>query len=212
MGRARATVHQPAARAARDRAAAETLALVERHHREAHWRSKPLFARLRRPEVLFDPDLTCRRLIHSAKLQGDRNAALIRFRRQTGESLWRYVESRRLEVALRLLLGTELLLGWVAELAGFSSERHLRSLCRRRFGAPPSQLRRAGEPPRPATPAAGPPATGEPGLPPPVLAGIAAVARELRRTLRQLPAAERQALRKVFRFHPRALIHLPSEL
>ncbi len=89
----------------------------------------------------------------------------------------------------QLLAETDLPVGYVAGLVGFS-EASQRAACQRRHGLLPSEIRRAR-----ALPSQGPP------LPEPLRAAVAAVARELRRTLRGLPAAEGQALTAAFRFH-----------
>ncbi len=188
MGRPRVFVNEAEARARRDRAAAGPLALVERHRRQAHWRSKPLFGQLRQPEVLFDPELTYRGLLAGVRLQGDRTTALIHFRKQTGRSLWDYVRERRLETAVPLLAETDIPVGYVAGLVGFT-EPAQRAACRRRHGLLPSDIRRDRGLPRQGR-----------CLPQPLRQAVAAVARELRRILRGLPAAERQALAAAFRF------------
>ncbi len=192
MGRKRVSVNEVEASARRERAAVEILVLVERHRRQAHWRSKPLFDQLCRPELLFDPELTYRGLLADARLQGDRTTALIQFRKETGRSLWDYVEDRRLETAVPLLAETDIPVGYVAELVGFD-ERSQRAACRRRHGLRPSDIRRDHGLRR-----NGPP------LPGPLRQAVAAVARELRRTLRGLPAVEQQALAAAFRFHSQA--------
>ena len=63
------------------------------------------------------------------------------FDRAIGLSPLEYQQRLRLEQARLLLAETDLTVRNVAARCGFADERHLRRLCRARFGAPPSALR-----------------------------------------------------------------------
>ncbi|CAA9426129.1 MAG: Transcriptional regulator, AraC family [uncultured Rubrobacteraceae bacterium] len=64
------------------------------------------------------------------------------FKRSTGLSPHQYVIGRRVERARELLSSTDLSVGDVASVVGFTHQSHLAYHTRRRFGVPPSTLRR----------------------------------------------------------------------
>ncbi len=64
------------------------------------------------------------------------------FKRSTGLPPHQYVIGRRVERARELLARTDLSIGDVASVVGFTHQSHLAYHVRRRFGVPPSALRR----------------------------------------------------------------------
>lgn len=65
------------------------------------------------------------------------------FRLRYGCTIGQYVRSRRLEVARRLVLGSETPLATVALESGFADQSHMTRLFAARFGMPPGRLRSA---------------------------------------------------------------------
>ena len=63
------------------------------------------------------------------------------FKRSTGLSPHQYVIQRRVERARELLSGTDLSVGDIASVVGFTHQSHLAHHTRRHFGVPPSALR-----------------------------------------------------------------------
>jgi hypothetical protein len=102
MGREGASVNLAVANVQLQTAAAESLALIDRHRAQAHWRSKALFEKLADPKVLFDIELTYPALLESANIQGDRTMAMIQFHKDSGQSLWEYGTLVRVARAPRL--------------------------------------------------------------------------------------------------------------
>ena len=66
------------------------------------------------------------------------------FRRVVGDSPHRYVMSRRIEHAKRLLTQSRLALNEIAQEAGFCSQSHFTQIFRLRLGVTPQQYRRRG--------------------------------------------------------------------
>jgi AraC family transcriptional regulator len=66
------------------------------------------------------------------------------FRRATGMSPWRYVQSRRLEKARNLLIGTRLPLVEIAFRLGFASQSHFTNVFKHGMGMTPQSFRNRG--------------------------------------------------------------------
>ncbi len=173
---------------------------------------------------LFDPGLNVERVRRTLGLKS--NDATTRFRREVGEAIKRYIVLRRLEVACRLLIRTELSTHEIARMVGWKAFKSFSHTFNKRLGCRPRAYRASGgrlskrplEPPRqgPATPEAGLPQRGTDGEPPRFVAAVATVAegarcRRCRARVQPGPAArvfeDRQAI-----CGPCALEHAPREL
>jgi len=84
-------------------------------------------------------NLTIEKMAHHACMS--RTAFTQQFRARTGKSLGQYVADLRFEEACKLLQGTDLAVGQIANAVGFESNR-LRVLFRQRKGISPSDYRR----------------------------------------------------------------------
>ncbi len=206
MGRRPAWVKPAEAKAQLQKAAAEPLALTKRHRERAHWRSKPLFEKLSSPKVLFDVELTYAKLLESVAIQGDRTAAMIQFHRETAQSLWDYVEARRLETAIHLLVATEIPVAYIGGLVGFQAQNRLCSAMKRRYGVRPTDIRKRRLPcapePVPLECTEAHPKQAQP------YEGASSISQEIWGDLQRVPYDEQRALVRAVRFHTRELIDL----
>ena len=92
--------------------------------------------------ALLQPGLGTARLLRASGVRSGTIEAL--FHRHTGQSLLEYVRRARLEIAVRLLLESDLLVADVAHLAGFSDRFHLNRAVKGWLGMPPLEIRRRG--------------------------------------------------------------------
>ena len=67
------------------------------------------------------------------------------FKTATGESVWTYVQRRRVEHAKGMLEATDLSIAEIAHACGFANQGHLTSCFRRWFGTTPGAARRDGQ-------------------------------------------------------------------
>ncbi len=206
MGRQRVSVKAAEARAELEKALAEPLALIEGHCEHADWRSKALLEKLSDPKVLFDIDLSHATLLESAKIRGDRTTAMIRFHSLTAQGVWEYVESRRLETAIHLLVESDIPAGYIAELVGFSSPDKLCNAMKRRYGVRPSEIRRPEELPCQQDPVPLGHTVGNPGSPANTHAAVSNIVQEIWADLQCLPYVDQRGIVQAVRFHTREFI------
>ncbi len=109
--------HQPHHYHLRALAAADVLARIERDEGEAPEPLRPLLEALRRD--LFEPGLTVAKL---KRRGGIRHHLLSRFTEAIGSPPKQYLADRRLEVAARLLTGSDLAAWRIGELVGYTSQ------------------------------------------------------------------------------------------
>ena len=84
---------------------------------------------------LFDPRLNVARVRGTLGLRS--NDVTTRFRREIGEPIKRYIVSRRLEVACRLLLQTELSTHEIARMVGWKAFKSVSHTFNKRLGCRP---------------------------------------------------------------------------
>ncbi len=205
MGRWPASVNSAEGMVQLERAAAEPLALIDQHRDRAHWRSKPFLEMLRDPMVLFDVELTYGTLLDTAKAQGDLTTAMIQFHKDTEQSLWDYVEARRLETAINLLVDSEISVGYITGLVGFPSQNKLCNAMKRLYGVRPTDIRKKRLPCDPVRLAR---TGGHLTTPADPQDAVSSTAQELWTELQLLPYEEQRALVRAIRFHSRDFIDI----
>ncbi len=127
----------PTLRELRDSAAAGSLRRIEADLARVPEGLRPALRLIR--ANLFRPRLTVERL--KAALQVGANDFTTDFRDATGVTIHRYLTDRRLEVAARLLLDTELEAGAIARLVGYGRLEALSRAFGKRYGLRPSIYR-----------------------------------------------------------------------
>ncbi len=127
---------------------------------------------------LFDPGFNVERIRRTLGLRS--NDATTQFRRQVGESIKRYIVSRRLEVACRLLLQTELSTHEVARMVGWKAFKSFSHTFNKRLGCRPRAYRASGGrlSKRPLKPPRRSPATAPEAGMPRFVAAVATVAED----------------------------------
>ncbi len=121
----------------RDRAAAGCMRRIEADLARVPESSRPALRLIR--ANLFHPRLTVERL--QAALQVGAHDYTTEFRRAAGVSIHRYFTDRRLEAAARLLLDTELRVGPIGLLVGYSGSEALSRAFKTRYGVRPPVYR-----------------------------------------------------------------------
>ena len=124
----------------RDRAAAGSLRRIEADLTRVPERLKPALRLIR--ANLFHPRLNAERV--QAALRVGAHDFTTEFGRATGVPIHGYLTDRRLEAAARLLLDTELQVGTIARLVGYSRQEALARAFRRRYGVRPTVYREFG--------------------------------------------------------------------
>ncbi len=195
-------------------AAAPTYRRIDCDLERASPKAKAILRLIR--DNLFDSRLTVRRVRRSLGLRS--NDTTTRFRREMGEPIKRYIVSRRLEVACRLLLQTELSTHDVALMVGWKAFKGFSHTFNKRLGCRPRAYRASGgrfSKQLPGPPRKEPATAPEEGLPR-FVAAVATVAenahcRRCRARVQPGTAArvfeDRQAI-----CGPCALEHAPREL
>lgn len=90
-------------------------------------------------EENLDTQLSVATLAHVVGL--GRSEFASRFKAEIGKPVWSYVQSRRLEVAKKLLSETNTALSSIAFQTGFSSQSHFSNCFRQKFGIAPAAYR-----------------------------------------------------------------------
>ncbi len=91
---------------------------------------------------LFDPGLNVERVRRTLGLKS--NDATTRFRREIGEAIKRYIVSRRLEAACRLLVQTKLSTQEIARMVGWKAFKSFSHTFNKRLGCRPRAYRASG--------------------------------------------------------------------
>ncbi len=121
-------------------AAAATYKRIDDNHGRASPQAKRILRLVR--ANLFDPGFNVERVRRTLGLRS--NDATTRFRREVGESIKRYIVSRRLEVACRLLLQTTLSTQEIACLVGWRAFKSFSHTFNKRLGTRPRAYRASG--------------------------------------------------------------------
>lgn len=125
-----------------ERAAAPTIERIRRDRKKAPSQIRPLLEYLERN--LFDPDLDGTRLKQACGVRD--NTLPISFHKALSLPPYAYIESCRMEVACRLLKGSELKVWQIAQLLGYSTLQVFSRAFHRLEGVRPSVYRRQQPP------------------------------------------------------------------
>lgn len=123
-----------------EQAAASTYPRIERDLERASPEAKRILRLIR--DNLFHPELDVGRIRRTLGLRS--NDATTRFRREIGEPIKRYIISRRLEVACRLLVRTRLATHEIARGVGWRAFKGFSHTFNKRLGCRPRAYRASG--------------------------------------------------------------------
>ncbi len=123
--------------AQRDNAAIETLSRVECDLTSSSWRTRPLLEKIRRK--LFSQDLKVYELGRSSR--DSHGSEVIDFHAEIGASVWDYISKCRLETAARLVRDSDLRIGDISWLVGYSERTVFTHAFRRFTSMAPAEFR-----------------------------------------------------------------------